>query len=122
MLLSRYLAIKSLMIDGEACVCGADGVPRQSQLCVSQSGRPNGNDWPVTGGGKMPVYSPELIATMKAVLNQAVTTLPADQATPSVKAFVAEVILKAAATGETNYDGLLAAAMQHIPSIVSQLL
>jgi hypothetical protein len=70
----------------------------------------------------MPVYSPELIATMKAVLNQAVTTLPADQATPSVKAFVAEVILKAAATGETNYDGLLAAAMQHIPSIVSQLL
>ena len=42
----------------------------------------------------MPVYSPELIATMRAALNEAITTLPADQATPGVKAVVAEVILK----------------------------
>jgi hypothetical protein len=85
------------------CPLYPEGKGSQSRLCVWHL------NWPtailqLNRGGKMPVYSPELISIMRAALNQAITSLPADQATPGVKAFVAEVILKTAATGQTNYD------------------
>jgi hypothetical protein len=47
----------------------------------------------------MPSYSPELIQTMRAALDEAMTKIPAEQATPGIKAHLAELILKAAADG-----------------------
>jgi hypothetical protein len=49
------------------------------------------------------------------------TKIPADQVTPSIKAYMAELILKAAAAGQTSYDGLLTAASEHIQTVLSQL-
>jgi len=56
----------------------------------------------------MPSYSPELIQTMRTVLDEVMTKIPLDQVTPGIKAHMAELILKAAAEGQTTYDGLLA--------------
>lgn len=58
----------------------------------------------------MPSYDPDLIATMRAVLDEAMRIVPVGRATPATKAYMAELILKAAADGETSYDGLLVAA------------
>ena len=60
----------------------------------------------------MPSYSPELIQIMRAAV---------DQATPGLKAHMAEVILTAAAEGQTSYEGLLASALNQIPTILSML-
>ena len=67
----------------------------------------------------MPPFSPELVQTMRAVLEEAMTSVPLEQATPGIKAHVAECILRAAAQGQTTYDGLLAAAADQLQSIVS---
>ena len=69
----------------------------------------------------MPYYSPEFIQIMRAALDAAMTQVPASQATPGVKAYMAELILKAAAQGETSFDGLLAAATSQIQTILSML-
>jgi len=69
----------------------------------------------------MPVYSPELIQTMRAVLEEVMTRVPIDQATPGLKARVAELILKAAAEGQTSHDGLLATASDQIQILLSML-
>jgi hypothetical protein len=69
----------------------------------------------------MPSYSPELRRCMRAALNTVMTKIPADQATTEVKAYMAEIILKAAAAGQTNYQVLLAAASEQIEAVLSQL-
>lgn len=69
----------------------------------------------------MPCYGPELIHTMRTVLDEVMTKIPMDQATPSVKAHVAEFILKAAAEGHTTYDSLLTSASTQIQTILSML-
>jgi hypothetical protein len=69
----------------------------------------------------MPSYSPELIQTMRAALDEVVTKIPLEQATPGVKAALAECILKAAANGQTNYHGLIEAASEQIQTILSIL-
>jgi hypothetical protein len=69
----------------------------------------------------MPSYSPELIHTMRAALDDVMTKVPLDQATPGVKAALAEYILKAAAQGQTSYEGLIAAASDQIQYILSML-
>jgi hypothetical protein len=69
----------------------------------------------------MPNYSPELIHTMRTALDEVMTKIPAEQATPGIKAYMAEFILKAAAEGQTTYDGLLAAASGQIQSVLSML-
>jgi hypothetical protein len=58
----------------------------------------------------MPSYDPELIQTMREVLDEVMAIIPADQTTPEIKAHLAELILKAAADGQTSYDELHAAA------------
>jgi hypothetical protein len=70
----------------------------------------------------MPSYSPELIHSMRAALNAVMTEIPADQATPAVKAYMAEIILGAAAAGETNYEVLLSAASKQIQAVLTQLM
>ena len=69
----------------------------------------------------MPSYGPELIHTMRAALDDVMTKVPLDQATPGVKAALAEYILKAAAQGQTSYEGLIAAASDQIQTILSML-
>jgi hypothetical protein len=69
----------------------------------------------------MPSYGPELIQTMRAVLDEVMTKIPVDQATPGVKAQMAEFILKAAAKGQTSYDALMASASDQIQTILSML-
>ena len=69
----------------------------------------------------MPGYSPELIQTMRAALDEVMTKIPADQATPGIKAHMAELILKAAAEGQTSYEGLVVAASEQIQTILSML-
>ena len=69
----------------------------------------------------MPSFSPDLIQIMRAALEDAMTRIPADQATVAVKAHMAEVILKAAAQGQTTYDGLLAAASEQVQTILIML-
>jgi hypothetical protein len=69
----------------------------------------------------MPSYSPELIQTMRAALDEVMTKVPVEQATPGVKAALAECLLKAAANGQTIYDGLIAAASGQIQTILSML-
>jgi hypothetical protein len=69
----------------------------------------------------MPCYGPELIQTMRTVLDEVMTKIPVDQATPGVKAHVAEFILKAAAEGQTSHDGLLASASTQIQAVLSML-
>jgi hypothetical protein len=69
----------------------------------------------------MPCYGPELIQTMRTVLEEVMTRIPVEQATPSVKVHMAEFILKAAAEGQTSYDALLTTAWTQIPTILSML-
>jgi hypothetical protein len=68
----------------------------------------------------MPSYSPELIQTMKAALSEVMTRIPADQATQTIQAYMAEFILKAAAEGQTNYEDLLDAASEQIQIVLSR--
>jgi hypothetical protein len=51
---------------------------------------------------------------MRTVLEEAMTRVPAEQATTATKAYLAEFILKAAAGGLTNYEGLIAAAVSQL--------
>jgi hypothetical protein len=67
----------------------------------------------------MPTFSPELINTMNAVLEEAMTMVPLEKATSGVKAYLAECILKAAAQGVTSYDSLMAGAANQLPTILS---
>ena len=66
-------------------------------------------------------YSPEFVQIMRAALDEVMTQIPLERATPSIKAHMAEIILKAAAGGETTYDGLLAAAAEQIHMVLSVL-
>jgi hypothetical protein len=58
---------------------------------------------------------------MRVALDDVMTQIPLEQATPSIKAHMAEIILKAAAAGETTYDGLLTAASQQIHAVLCTL-
>jgi hypothetical protein len=69
----------------------------------------------------MPSYSPELIQTMRAALDEVMTKIPLEQASPAIKAHLAECILKAAAEDQITYDALVITATQQIQTIVSML-
>jgi hypothetical protein len=69
----------------------------------------------------MPRFSPEFIQTMRAALDEVMTRIPPDQATSAIKAHLAELILKTAASGQTTYYGLIAAASDQIQTILSGL-
>ena len=69
----------------------------------------------------MAAFNPELVRLMRAVLEEVMTRVPMEQATPGIKAHLAEIILKAAAQGETSYDGLIAAASSQIQAIVAMM-
>ena len=62
----------------------------------------------------MPTFSPALITIMRSVLEDAMTKVPAEQATTITKAYLAECILNAAAGGVTSYEGLITAAVSQL--------
>ncbi|WP_027572437.1 hypothetical protein [Bradyrhizobium sp. WSM1743] len=66
-------------------------------------------------------YSSELIQTMRQALETVMASVPADQPVFGLKAAVAECILKAAAHGQTSYDGLVASASDQVQAIISML-
>ena len=66
-------------------------------------------------------FSPEFIQTKRAALEEAMTKVPLEHATPGIKAYLAECILKAAAEGQTSYDGLMKAAADQIQTVLSML-
>jgi len=69
----------------------------------------------------MATFNPELIGLMRSVLEEVMTRVPAEHATPGIKVHLAEIILKAAAQGVTSYDGLVAAATSRIQTIVAMI-
>jgi hypothetical protein len=83
----------------------------------SEQGDPTGP----TGGLPMAEYSPELIQIMRTALDDVMTKVPMNQATVEIKARMAEFILKAAADGQTSYDGLVAAASDQIQTFLAML-
>jgi len=56
---------------------------------------------------------------MRAALDEVMTKIPTELATPEIKAHMAEVILKTAAAGETNYERLVAEAANQIHTVLS---
>jgi hypothetical protein len=67
----------------------------------------------------MPQFDPELVEIMRDALEEVMTRVPSGYSTPAIKAYLAECILKAAAQGQTSYDGLVAAAVDQIQVILS---
>ena len=67
----------------------------------------------------MPMFDPQLIQIMRSALEEVMTRVPLEHATPATKAYLAECILKAAAQGHTTYNELVAAAADQIQVILS---
>jgi hypothetical protein len=67
----------------------------------------------------MPEFDPKLVHVMRNVLEEVMTRVPSEYATPETKAYLAESILKAAAQGRTSYNELLTAAADQIQVILS---
>jgi hypothetical protein len=67
----------------------------------------------------MQQFDPQLISLMKNALEDVMTRVPMEHATPAAKAYLAECILKAAAQGHTTYSELVSAAADQIQVIVS---
>lgn len=66
-------------------------------------------------------HSSELIHTMRQALETVMASIPADQSVFGLKAAVAECILKAAAHGQTSYDGLVTSASDQVQAIIAML-
>ncbi len=67
----------------------------------------------------MPQFDPRLISLMRHALEDVMSRVPVEHATPATKAYLAECILKAAAQGHTTYSELVSAAADQIQVIVS---
>ena len=70
----------------------------------------------------MPQFDPELIQLMRTVLEDAMTRVPLEISGTTTKAYLAEVILKAAAQGHTSYSDLITAATDQIHTLTSMLM
>ena len=67
----------------------------------------------------MQQFSPALIEVMRNALEEVMTRVPLEHSTPAIKAYFAELILLAAAQGQINYDGLIAAASDQLQMALS---
>jgi hypothetical protein len=65
-------------------------------------------------------FDPELIRTMGNALEMVMTRVPAGNASPAIKAYLAECILKAAAQGRLSLDELVDAAADQIEQAISR--
>jgi hypothetical protein len=55
---------------------------------------------------------------MRAALDEVITKIPLEQATPGVKAALAQFILKAAANGQTSYEGFVVVASDELQTMI----
>jgi hypothetical protein len=69
----------------------------------------------------MPQFDRELVKIMRAALEDAMSRVPPRLATAATKVLLAECILKAAAQGHISYNELLAAATDHIQTVMTML-
>jgi hypothetical protein len=69
----------------------------------------------------MPQFDPELVQVMRSVLEDVMTRVPLEASGVSAKAYLAEVILKAAAQGHTSYNELFAVAIDKIQVLLTLL-
>jgi hypothetical protein len=67
----------------------------------------------------MPQFDPRLIDLMRSALEDVMSKVPVECATPAAKAYLAECILKAAAQGHTSYHELITAASDQIQVVLS---
>jgi hypothetical protein len=67
----------------------------------------------------MPTFDPQLIQVMRSALEEVMMKVPLEYSTPPTKAYLAECILKAAAQGQTSYDGLVNSAVDQIQVALS---
>ena len=65
-------------------------------------------------------FDPERIQVMRAALEEVMTKVPSEYSTSTTKVYLAEVILKAAAQGQTGHNELVAAAANQIPVVISR--
>jgi hypothetical protein len=66
----------------------------------------------------MPQFTPQLIRDMRKALEDVMTGVPVEYTTASVKVYLAECILRAAAEGHTNYNELFSAAADQIQTAI----
>jgi hypothetical protein len=69
----------------------------------------------------MPQFSSQAVAVIKAALDGAMKRVPSRYATVTMKVYLAECILKAAAQGETSYGGLVTIATNQIQDAITLL-
>jgi hypothetical protein len=67
----------------------------------------------------VPEFKPALIEVMRNALEEIMTGVPLEHSTPATKAYLAECILRAAASGQVNYEDLIAAAADQLPTALS---
>jgi len=67
----------------------------------------------------MPSFDPELVQMMRSALEDAMTRVPLEHSGTTMKAYLAECILKAAAQGRTSYGELVSAATDQIHTIMA---
>lgn len=67
----------------------------------------------------MPQFEPEQIQVIKNALEEVMTRVPPEYSTVEVKAYLAEYILKAAASGPTTLDLLILAGSDQIKIVLS---
>jgi hypothetical protein len=70
----------------------------------------------------MPQFDPELVQLMRTVLEDAMTGVPLEMSDTTIKAYLPEAILRAAAQGHTSYSELIGAATDQIHSFMSMLM
>jgi hypothetical protein len=70
----------------------------------------------------MPQFDAERVRLMRRALEEVMTRVPLEHSTPAIKAYLAECILKAAAQGQTSYDGLLAAGAIQVQAAIWLLM
>jgi hypothetical protein len=68
----------------------------------------------------MPQFDPERVQVMQEALEEVMTKVPLQHSTPTIKAYLAECILKAAAEAPLSSDELVAVATDQIPMAISR--
>jgi hypothetical protein len=64
-------------------------------------------------------FNPALVEVIRNALEEIMTGVPLEHSTPATKAYLAECILRAAASGQVNYEELVAAAADQLPTALS---
>lgn len=67
----------------------------------------------------MPYFDPERVQVMRSALEEVMTRVPSEHSTVTMKTYLAECILKAAAQGQMSRGELVAVAADQIPVAMS---